>query len=531
MKKLAINCTIVILFLLPTLLMFGCGPSPLPEPKPEPAPVPAPAPTPTPVPTPTPEPTPEEVPKPQEAIVGYWEGTYSWAGARTKIWIHFETDKEELKATMDIPGWNIVGLALFNVSYDPPRVHFEIQEFGSAFDGELKDDTITGKLKWSGVLGRFTLNRGEARAEELVSYPWPTTPPWLDQATPMPPVIETIVQEGDLVLSGDEVLELSGVHLILRGNLVVRDRASFRATNVILEQPQEYNKQHGIKVQDNATFELQNVFIDSGGHWLQINFMGSSRVSLKKVWGHDPNTPWYTIEDNAQVSVEESVVGMTPLGDWTGVVSFKRSSLFLELTIPETGRVDVSIPFGFTPSWHFPSSEDSGIAYKIEAEDTWFRNSGFALWPGAQATVRDTEAINFLIIVGLTWSGAVVELRDLKPGFVEDRTWEADGAVLRVVNTYINAWYPGALGNAELTLIDSEVNESEHGNQARVIIRNSRLSVIHASNQVEMWVYDSSVDFDVVAYDEAVIHLFNTIVGGRITQADEGKIYVYGEPW
>jgi len=529
-KKLLIFWAVALLVLLSTASLISC-PQPAPTPAPSPAPAPTPAPPPEPTPPPTPEPTPEGIPEPQEAIVGYWEGAYSFGGPRDEIWVHFETSEEGLKATMDIPGWNIMGLALFNVSYDSPRVHFEIQEFGAIFDGELKDDTIDGELDWSGVLGRFTLNRGEARAEELVSYPWPTTPPRLAQATPKPSVTETMVQEGDLVLSGDEVLELSGVHLILRGNLVVRDRASFKATNVILVQPQEYNQQYGIKVQDDATFELQNVYIDSGDRMLFINFMGSSWVSLRKVWGHDPNQPWYTIEDNAQVSVEESLVGMTPLGDWTGVISFKRSSLFLELTIPEMGRVDVSLPFGFTPSWHFPSSEDSGIAYKIEAEDTWFRSNGFALWPGAQATVRDTEAVNFLFLVGLTWSGAVVELRDLKPGFVEDRTWEADGAVLRVVNTYIHEWYPGAWGNAELTFIDSKVDEVTPAGEARVIIRNSRMGFIHAHNQSETWVYDSSVDFDVDAYDEAVIHLFNTSVGGMIHQADEGKIYVDGEPY
>jgi len=431
---------------------------------------------------------------------------------------------------MDIPGQNIMELALSNVSYDTSRVHFELQEFSGIFDGELKDDTIAGELMQSGVLGRFTLERGEAGTEALASYPWPTTPPWLDQSTPKPSVTDTMIQEGDLVLSGDEVQEFSDVHFILRGNLVVRDRASFRATNVILEQHQAYNKQYGIKVQDDATFELQNVFIDSGGPcWLNIDFMGSSRVSLIKVWGAGTNIPWYTIQDNAQVSIEESVMGMTPFGESTGDISIKRSSVALELAIPYTGRIDVTLPFGFTPSWNFPSSEDSGIPYNIQVEDSWLRSGGFAISPGAQVTVRDTETVVLLFGVGWSQSEAVVELRDLKPGFVEDRTWEVDEVVLRLVNTYVNEWYPTAGGNAELTLIDSKVNEMEPSGQARVIIRNSRVSVIHASNQVEMWVYDSSVDFDVVAYDQAVIHLFNTSVGGKIHQADEGKIYVDGE--
>ena len=205
------------------------APAPAPAPVPAPAPAPAPAPEPTPVPAPIPPLPPTGIPEPQEAIVGYWEGAYSWAGARVKIWVHFETDEEGLKATIDIPEQNIMGLALFNVSYDPPRVHFKIQEFSGIFDGELKDDTIDGELVQSGVLGRFTLERVEAETEAFITYPWPTSPFWLAQATPKPSVTDTIVQEGDLVLGGDEVLELSDVRLVLKGNLVVRDRASFKA--------------------------------------------------------------------------------------------------------------------------------------------------------------------------------------------------------------------------------------------------------------------------------------------------------------
>ena len=35
-----------------------------------------------------------------------------------------------------------------------------------------------------------------------------------------------------MVLSGDRDMELSGVRYVLKGNLVVRDRASFKATDL-----------------------------------------------------------------------------------------------------------------------------------------------------------------------------------------------------------------------------------------------------------------------------------------------------------
>jgi hypothetical protein len=186
-------------------------------------------------------------------------------------------------------------------------------------------------------------------------------------------------------------------------------------------------------------------------------------------------------------------------------------------------------PAGLTPDWRFPPSEDSGVAYSIQVEETTFPRWSLALGPDAEATIRDTDALNLLLSVGWTWSGADVELRDIKGGYVNDQTWEADGAVLRLVSTQVNKWYPNAGGNGRLTLLDSTVNEIEPWGEARVIIRNSRLSVIHATNKAEVWVYDSFIDYDVVAFDQGVIRLFNTEVSGQITATDDGEVYVDGE--
>ncbi|MFC2038479.1 hypothetical protein ACFLUG_01755 [Chloroflexota bacterium] len=472
-----------------------------------------------------------EIPEYSQDIVGCWEGAYSWAGARVKIIIRFETGDNGPKGTLDVLGQNVHGLILNNISYHPPLVHFELDEYLGIFDGELQDTTIKGKITNNNVSGRFTLERKQSAETNQANYPWPTTSQWNEQATPRPSVTETSVHEGDLILSGDEVLEYSNTRLILKGNMVIRDRARFIATNVILDQPQEYNKQYGIQVKDNATFDLENVFIDSGGPWLNIDFMDSSRVNLTRVWGTNTNIPWYTVQNSARVSIEESEMGMTPFGDYTGNLSIKNSSIMLELSVPGESQVEITLPFGYTPNWTFPSSGDSGITYHIQVEDSWLRSSGMGLSPGANVTIRDTETIVLLLGVGWNGSGAKVELKDLQPGFIEDRTWKADGATLRVINTYINEWYPNAGGNGELTLIDSKVNEMEPWGEAKVIIRNSHLSVIHANNEVEIWVYDSQVDFDVVARDESVIHLFNTTVGGTIDQVNNSTIYIDNVPF
>ena len=50
-------------------------------------------------------------------------------------------------------------MALSNVSFEPPKVHFELREFGTFFDGELNGDTISGEFVDPDGSGPFNLKR------------------------------------------------------------------------------------------------------------------------------------------------------------------------------------------------------------------------------------------------------------------------------------------------------------------------------------------------------------------------------------
>jgi len=114
-------------------------------------------PTVTPVPT-TPTPTPEA----RASIDGHWEGTTLYRSGNLITMVYFEIVQEGLKGTLDFPDIGREGLVLSNISFEPPKVHFELSEFGTVFDGELEGDTISGEFVDPDGVGHFSLERQES---------------------------------------------------------------------------------------------------------------------------------------------------------------------------------------------------------------------------------------------------------------------------------------------------------------------------------------------------------------------------------
>jgi len=119
----------------------------------------------------------EEVLPKYKSIVGVWNGAIDIMSTSLRMTVTFKIKGSELKAFMDIPQQNATGLALKNVSFESPKVHFELAAGPglAVFDGEMKGDSLKGLFMQSGVAGSFFLGRGEAKqaeapVEEIVPY-------------------------------------------------------------------------------------------------------------------------------------------------------------------------------------------------------------------------------------------------------------------------------------------------------------------------------------------------------------------------
>lgn len=109
----------------------------------------------------------------QSPIVGHWDGAISIMGGELKIAVDIKSEGDSLTATIDIPQQNAIGLPLKNVSYDPPKAHFELPAGPglAVFDGEMKDDSITGDFLQAGAQGKFYLTRGVSQREPVKPEP------------------------------------------------------------------------------------------------------------------------------------------------------------------------------------------------------------------------------------------------------------------------------------------------------------------------------------------------------------------------
>jgi pimeloyl-ACP methyl ester carboxylesterase len=94
-------------------------------------------------------------------IDGRWEGSLTALGQNLEIGVTFDGEVSPLVARIDIPAQGAHGLRLQNVSFERPRVHFELPAGPglAVWDGLLRGDTIEGEFMQAGVAGTFALSR------------------------------------------------------------------------------------------------------------------------------------------------------------------------------------------------------------------------------------------------------------------------------------------------------------------------------------------------------------------------------------
>ncbi len=109
----------------------------------------------------------------QSEIDTTWNGAIDIMGIKLGIGVKFTTTGKELKAVMDIPEQNAMGLELNKVSFNNPKIHFELKATNgtAVFEGLYYIDSIGGTFTQLGITGRFSLVRGELKNEQIVIDP------------------------------------------------------------------------------------------------------------------------------------------------------------------------------------------------------------------------------------------------------------------------------------------------------------------------------------------------------------------------
>ncbi|MBX2997904.1 MAG: alpha/beta fold hydrolase [Caldilineaceae bacterium] len=111
-------------------------------------------------------------------LEGRWDGSISIMGTQLRIIVNFTRDGDGWVGTIDIPQQGASDIPLHSISFDSPRVHFEMLSGPqlAVLEGELQaDGSIAGTFSQSGFTGTFQLlpvadPEIEAVAEEDLPY-------------------------------------------------------------------------------------------------------------------------------------------------------------------------------------------------------------------------------------------------------------------------------------------------------------------------------------------------------------------------
>src|SRR3989441_11506471 len=112
----------------------------------------------------------------QRSIEGHWEGMMVREGAELPVSFDFTNGATGLTASFNSPTQKAIGIPLRNVSYNTPKVHFELvgDATTNVFDGELTGDAITGQFREGDAKGTFSIRRVAAKPatfkQEEVSF-------------------------------------------------------------------------------------------------------------------------------------------------------------------------------------------------------------------------------------------------------------------------------------------------------------------------------------------------------------------------
>lgn len=137
--------------------------------------------------------------RPPEALVGRWEGAIHVLGSALEIVVRFARADDGFEGHIDIPAQGASDLPLQAISFDPPRVRFELPAGPglAVWDGKLAGERIEGRFLQGPAEGTFALDR-VAGADETEGDPSDAEPP----APPPYREAEVAFGEGTVRLAG-----------------------------------------------------------------------------------------------------------------------------------------------------------------------------------------------------------------------------------------------------------------------------------------------------------------------------------------
>lgn len=110
-----------------------------------------------------------------DPVVGIWSGALEIQGVKLHLVFHVKVSDTTYKSTMDVIEQQAIGIHVTSTSFKESTLNFNIAQVGAKFDGKLRNDSIVGTFRQSGInfpltLARVTQNRPQTPAKPYPYY-------------------------------------------------------------------------------------------------------------------------------------------------------------------------------------------------------------------------------------------------------------------------------------------------------------------------------------------------------------------------
>ena len=336
---------------------------------------------------------------------------------------------------------------------------------------------------------------------------------------------------GDWIITDYQVIE--DTLLNIDGSIILEGEGHLVLRNCYLNFEQEFNNEHGIQVgswddEGVQRVDFKDVIFDSNGKWMYVWYLGSVEAVYDNVKCKQLNIPWHMVAKNAKMTARDTDIGITFADN--GTMTAVDSDLFIELvlrncsgmyTLPRGEVEELSYEFDMGPSTM--SFETTGCS---------FREWGVTLDYLSDIRFKDTK-LTIGLNAGTNPSGEIepVEVSGLKAGEVDYMELFFDSNILELVNCDVVSWYPQAFNGAVVDVSDSYLADVQWNTaESMVIVRDCSAYMAYAKENVTYVFYDSLINGEVTATEKSKIYLVNTEVKGKITEKDNGQVFIDEEP-
>lgn len=334
-----------------------------------------------------------------------------------------------------------------------------------------------------------------------------------------------------IVLTGDDVLEITDTHFLHRGDITLSGNAKLIITNSILEHVKDFAFEHELKATENSEVIVNNSGIGSSCtgsfNWA---FFDNAKLTAN---GMDPTlsqcNTWNFMSGSSVIDVTDWESFSGTVCDQTSVEIHDSRRMEIELCMPWPTVMDTELPLEFD-EYVFDPGANSTMEFALSMFNSTVEGWGINVGPGSDITIRNTPSITVGVGIGLPAQNETMTAVGIRPGLWEDQSWDfgAD-AKLRLVNTYTYGWELNAWGGNTMVIRDSDYSGSSvNGSDSHYLIENTTAELLVAFERVEMTVINSVVTGDVVANDDTVITLIDSVVGDETGEASSTNVYAYG---